>query len=137
MNCFRSALLGLGLLLAVSAAEAQEPKVQANIPFDFVVGNQVLPAGEYVVSPAGEMAVSIRSTAGDDTILTVVRGCAAAFPSEKSRLVFHSVGGRYFLSQVWASGYSRGRELPRSKAEALLAKSGAEAERYIAAKLIR
>ena len=39
-----SALLGLGMFLAVSATNAQEERVRANIPFDFVVGNKV--AGE-------------------------------------------------------------------------------------------
>jgi hypothetical protein len=42
MNRLRFGFLGLGLLLAVSAAQAQETRVKANIPFDFVVGNQVL-----------------------------------------------------------------------------------------------
>ena len=48
MKVMRSAFLGLGLLLAVSAAQAQEPRVKANIPFDFVVGDRVMPAGEYM-----------------------------------------------------------------------------------------
>ena len=38
MNRLRFGFLGLGLLLAVSAAQAQETRVKANIPFDFVVG---------------------------------------------------------------------------------------------------
>ena len=64
MKCLRSAFLGLGLLLAVSAAHAQESGVKANIPFDFVAGNQVLPAGEYLVTPEGSsgQVVLIRSS---------------------------------------------------------------------------
>jgi hypothetical protein len=53
MKVMRSAFLGLGFLLAVSAAQAQEPRVKANIPFDFVVGDRVMPAGEYQVSEMG------------------------------------------------------------------------------------
>ena len=50
MNRIRTALLGLGLFFVVSGVRAQENAVKANIPFDFVVGNKVLPAGEYMVT---------------------------------------------------------------------------------------
>jgi len=53
MKYMRSVLCGLGLLLAAAATPAQEARVKAQIPFDFVVGNQVLPAGEYLVVPEG------------------------------------------------------------------------------------
>ena len=49
MNRLRSAFFGLGLLLAASAVQAQDNGVKADIPFAFVVGNQMLPAGEYTV----------------------------------------------------------------------------------------
>jgi len=140
MNCFRSALLGFGLLLAVSAAQAQGPGVRANIPFDFVVGNQVLPAGEYVVAAegSGNTAISIRSTEGHGTILSIAQACVAASPSKDARLVFHALGGRYFLSQVWSTGYTSGRQLPRSKAETELAKNQDPAkELIVAAQLTR
>ena len=42
MKVMHSAFLGLGLLLAVSATQAQQPRVKANIPFDFVVGDRVM-----------------------------------------------------------------------------------------------
>ena len=55
MKLMRSAFLGLGLLLAVSAAQAQDAKVKADIPFDFVVGDRVMPAGEYISPPSAPM----------------------------------------------------------------------------------
>ena len=140
MNRFRSVLLGFGLLLAVSAAQAQGPGVRANIPFDFMVGNKVLPAGEYVVTTegSGNLAISIRSIAGHNTILSTVQACVSASPSKDARLVFHVLGGRYFLSQVWSTGYSSGRQLPRSKAETELAKNQDPArELIVAAQLTR
>ncbi len=67
MNRLRSAVCGLGLLLVVSAAQAQETGVKADIPFDFVVGNQRLPAGEYTVVNQGPVnqAILIRSDEGE------------------------------------------------------------------------
>src|SRR5262249_39242850 len=111
MKVMRSAFLGLGLLLAVSAAQAQEPRVKANIPFDFVVGDRVLPAGEYTVSQVTGEAIAILSEDRKANALTVTSACASADSSKSTRLVFHALGGRYFLSQIWVAGYSQGRQL--------------------------
>jgi len=125
MNRLRSAFLGLGLLLVVSGAQAQETRVKANIPFDFVVGNHVLPAGEYMVASEGatNQVLEIRSYDGKTGILSLTNSCSSSKPSGTSKLVFHRLAGRYFLSQVWAAGNSGGRELRKSRMEVQLAKN--------------
>ena len=140
MKLMRSAFLGLGLLLTVSAAQAQEPRVKANIPFDFVVGDRVMPAGEYMVIPTGStgLVIAISSETKPETALATTFACATSGPSKDTKLVFHSLAGRYFLSQVWVEGYSQGRELRRSKSEVQLAKNGnANQEFVVAANLKR
>lgn len=119
MNRIRTALLGLGLFFAVSGVQAQENGVKADIPFNFVVGNQVLPAGEYLVTPqgSGNQAILIRSTDSKNAAMIITSRCGSANPSRDTKLVFHTAGGRYFLWQVWAQGYVQGRELPKSSAE--------------------
>jgi hypothetical protein len=138
MKCLRSAFLGLGLLLTVSAAQAQETRVKANIPFDFVVRNQVLPAGEYMVvtTGSGNQAIVIRSDDGKQAILSLTQACSSSEPSDKTKLVFHSLAGRYFLSQIWMEGYSSGRQLPKSSTEVHLAKNNNPAEEFILAAVI-
>jgi hypothetical protein len=135
MNRLRFGFLGLGLLLAVSAAQAQETRVKANIPFDFAVGDKILPAGEYMVVTEGSsnQAIVIRSDDRKSAILSLTQACSSLNPSDKTKLVFHTLAGRYFLSQVWMQGYDRGRELPRSKAEVQLAKNHNPAEEFIVA----
>jgi hypothetical protein len=125
MNRIRTALLGLGLFFAISGVQAQDNGIKANVPFDFVVGNQVLPAGEYVVTAQGSanQAILIRSTDSKSAAMTITFSCASASPSKDTKLVFHTLGGRYFLSQVWAQGYSQGRELRKSSAEIEMAKN--------------
>ena len=140
MKLMRSAFLGLGLLLAVSAAQAQEPRVKANIPFDFVVEDRVMPAGEYIVGPAGgaSPAIVIRSEDGSDTRFALTFACGSSGPSKSTKLVFHALAGRYFLSQVWAEGYPQGRQLRMSKSETQLAKNGdASKELVLAANITR
>jgi hypothetical protein len=135
MNRMRTALLGLGLLFAVSGVQAQQNGVKANIPFDFVVGNQVLPAGEYVVAPQGatNQAILIRSTDNKNAVLSVTSSCSSGRPSTQTKLVFHTLGGRYFLSQIWAQGYDQGRELRKSSAEVEMAKNHQPAGEFILA----
>ena len=135
MKVMRPAFLGLGLLLAVSAAQAQEPRVKANIPFDFVVGDRVMPAGEYQVDKIDESghAIAILSEDRKANALVVTSACATSGPSKSSKLVFHAISGRYFLSQVWTEGYSQGRQLRESKAEIELAKNGAASKDLVLA----
>ncbi len=140
MNRLRSAVCGLGLLLVVSAAQAQETGVKADIPFDFVVGNQRLPAGEYTVVNQGPVnqAILIRSDEGKTAIFALTQSCSSFNPSAKTKLVFHTMAGRYFLYQIWTQGNSSGRQLPKSKAEVELAKnSDATGEFVLAARLTR
>jgi len=133
MKVMRSAFLGLGLLLAVSAAQAQEPRLKANIPFDFVVGDRVLPAGEYQVSAMGASGQAIAILSEKATAFMVTSACVSSGPSKSSKLVFHAMGGRYFLSQVWTEGYSQGRQLRESKAQIELAKNGTTSKDLILA----
>ena len=100
--------------------------MKANIPFDFVVGDSVLPAGEYVVSQFGQSnaAISILKEDRKAEVLILTSACTSSGPSKSSKLVFHAIGGRYFLSQVWTEGYDQGRQLRESKAEIELAKNG-------------
>jgi len=139
MKYMRSVLCGLGLLLAAAATPAQEARVKAQIPFDFVVGNQVLPAGEYTVMTEGgaQQAVWIRSNQSKAAAVSIAFSCAASGNGEASKLVFHSLGGRYFLSEIWAQGYDQGRQLPKSGMEVQLAKNNSTAVFSLAANVMR
>jgi hypothetical protein len=125
MNRLRSAFLGLGLLIVVSSAQAQETRVRADIPFDFIVGNQVLSAGEYMVASEGatNQVIVIRSNDRKTAVLALTNSCWSSKPSDTTKLVFHHLAGRYFLSQIWAAGNNGGRQLPASRFEVQLAKN--------------
>ena len=133
MKLMRSAFLALGFLLAVSAAQAQDARVKANIPFDFVVGDRVMPAGEYIVAPAGSLGQAITISSGDRADVSLTFPCASSGPSKSTKLVFHALAGRYFLSQVWVEGYAQGRQLRMSKSEIQLAKNGDERKDFVLA----
>jgi hypothetical protein len=135
MNRLRFGFLSLGLLLAVSAAQAQDMRVKANIPFDFAVGKQILPAGEYTLATEGSSsdAVVIRSDDSKSAILSLTHACSSSRRSDKTKLVFHTLAGRYFLSEIWTEGNERGRQLPKSKMEVQLAKNGDPSGEFVLA----
>ena len=116
------ALLGLGLLFATASAYAQTAALKANIPFNFVVAAKSLPAGEYTIQSLSmhERVLTIRG-ADKSANMIMVSSCESAKPSDKTKLVFHRYGDRYFLSQIWTAGNSSGAELPQSPREAEVA----------------
>ena len=105
----------LGLILALSAVpgHAQDgAKVKATIPFNFVVGNRELKAGDYVIeSLLANNALQFRSEDGDVQQIAFTVPIKTNRTGNHERLLFHHDGDQYFLSQVWLSGDENGREL--------------------------
>ena len=72
-NLLRTSIVAV---LAATAAFAQNStRLQANVPFDFIVGNQALPAGQYTVDrgPADGI-VMIRSADGKNASMVLAPG---------------------------------------------------------------
>ena len=108
--------------LAVAAQAQTNSRIAlvANIPFQFSIGNQTLPAGEYTVRSISDdystVVLRIESRDGRTHALLVtftVEGKA----QNRSRLVFHRYGNQYFLAQAWVDGDSAGLEAQKSSAE--------------------
>lgn len=132
MKTLRYALSVLALFLVASAVNAQQTAVSATIPFNFVVGDRSYPAGDYVLQSNGPV---LRVTDGDKMLLDTImsNSCEQVLPSKDTKLVFHSMGGYYFLEQIWVAGRTSGRELPKSHTETRLAKNHAESDAVIVA----
>jgi hypothetical protein len=111
-------MLALAFVAAAQMARAQQPVV-ANIPFAFTVGKMTLPAGEYRVEKwiKGDGALLIQRTDGGAATFAGSIATDSNEPQIQTKLVFHHYGDRYFLSQVWVEGSSRGRQIPKSKQE--------------------
>lgn len=128
------ALLSLLLSLAALSARAQSTSsVVITIPFDFKVAGKTLPAGDYIVrrsTQASAEGLLIRRTNSRASAFILTKPVQAGAKQEDSKLVFNRYGNQYFLSQVWTSGRSFGRELFKSRQERSLeremARNGAE-----------
>ncbi len=127
------AVLVVGALALVgSAASAQAPVSTVKVPFQFIVGDTVLPAGLYSVTTIGEglNMLCVRSEDGKSVATAIVN---LADPSKLSntKFEFNKVGGQYFLSSVSRPGVpSQVVPLPSERVDAVLAKlNGTKAPR--------
>ena len=138
MKILRAVVCTLGLLLSVSAAHAQSFALSADVPFDFIVGKQVYPAGNYQLRSLNspESAIIIRNTDDSSSSITLTQSCLKTSPAEKTVLMFHRLGNEYFLDQVWVAGRESGRRFFRSPIETQMARNYNDREAVIVAALI-
>ena len=108
------ALFSVASLVSISQVMAQDHAVQATIPFDFAAGNEVLPAGTYIIATGSANTVIIRSHDKPAVVTTVLRDPRE---SKQQELVFERLGDRYFLSEVRCQSAGMSLELPPSKLE--------------------
>jgi hypothetical protein len=107
----------LGLMLVLSAVPGRADdtkKIKITIPFDFLVGNKQLKAGDYVVQSWGtsaDGALLFRSEDGSARQIVFARPVETNKTGNHERLVFHRYGGERFVAQVWFMGNAEGYEL--------------------------
>ena len=114
----------LSLVLAAGSAFAQD-EVRANVPFDFVANRATVPAGTYSITrldmTSNIVVIHSLNKKANLMVGTMKRGSQKT--CDKTKLVFHRYGNRYFLSQIWVQGSSYLRELPKGKLEAEIARN--------------
>jgi hypothetical protein len=135
MKNIRFVLLALTVILMARATQAQETKLRASVPFDFVVGDRVYPLGEYYLQSLAhnDAVIRIGNTQEPAAGHVSSNACTGITPSTKTKLVFHRIGDNYFLYQVWIEGNLSGREFPRSPMEVQLAKNHVQPELVVVA----
>ena len=95
--------MALGAALAIlgfaGVAHAQE-KVIANIPFDFVVGSERLPAGRYTISETEDPGLLlVQDTTHRHAMFVITIGAIADKPAGPE-LIFEHAGADYFLTTI-------------------------------------
>jgi hypothetical protein len=110
---------------AVSVGQAQGPQLQADVPFQFVVGHKTLPAGTYLVDPSvSSKVLSIQSADRREKWMALATYAVAKDYQRESKLVFHRYGDRYFLAGVRTLGTNWGWEIPPTSQERELRAKG-------------
>lgn len=119
----------LSLLLVAGSAIAQTVHVRGNIPFNFAIGSKTFPAGTYDIGSIDSGTGKILLLQARDSNASMMLNSNASQnlePADKTKLVFNQYGSRYFLSQIWVAGETRGHQLPKSSREKELARDLAQ-----------
>jgi len=132
MKYFRSMLFAAAVLALGTAAHAQQTLIHTTVPFNFMVGDKLYPAGDYAIekTAVASSVLLVYNRDRQDPILIAPHRCSTGGAvNEKPKLVFDQMSGTYFLRQIWIANDTSGFELHRSNAEARLALNAAPPER--------
>jgi hypothetical protein len=99
------ALFTFATLAATNGLLAQEPSAKANIPFNFTVGENSMPAGEYTISLTSDHVVKIQS-ADKRQVNLALASKSYQDPGAKGQLAFDKVGDYYFLRRISSPTWS-------------------------------
>ena len=137
----RATLMAAVMLMVLTGlATAQlgtKDQIRAQVPFEFMVANRMVPAGMYIVqlTEPGTKMLTINNRDAKVAVLS------RAFQDENKTtlsapiLVFNKYGNQYFLREIKLEDRTIYR-LPRSNSEAeLLARNGPAAQESVVASL--
>jgi hypothetical protein len=117
-------ILAAGLFAATLTASlhAQTMNLQANIPFDFQIGNNMFPSGEYSIRhSAGVLFVQQTAGSHKSGMFLTVGEDRPAGSSASGTLLFNRYGSTYYLSKVWPEGSREAQATPKTAREKELA----------------
>lgn len=121
---FASLLLSVLMLGSALYAQRTERVIKANIPFDFVVGNEIFPAGQYSVVLVGPVLLELRDSQGRALTNVLTQSVRTLAAPDRPKLRFDNLGGQNVLTQVWQAGYESGRQVLRSKPASVAVRRG-------------
>jgi hypothetical protein len=134
---FLSFLLLPVFALTIFAGKASAQIVgdlDADIPFQFHVGNKELPAGKYrihVQDDSDLTIMEITSVDGSSFALFQVQESDANAAPAKSELIFNKYGDDYFLSKLFDEGNPSGSKVIESRYEKQISRGAVVAQEHV------
>lgn len=104
--------------------------MKVTVPFNFVVENDRMQAGEYTIQRVANGQLRIQSNSNNNNNDRRTAVTFLAIPKEgkttpeKAHFIFHCYGGDYFLATIWTPGLETGWEVLQGKLETELARKG-------------
>jgi len=125
MNRKLAIVAGLFVAMGPGLLAQEIVAMHANIPFDFRVGDKLVPSGTYLIQANGT-AITLREEDGRVvavSFMTIPESRLA--PLADGKLVFNRYGNDYFLASIWTPDSKEGRSLPQTRQEREVARRGA------------
>ncbi|MGB8985816.1 MAG: hypothetical protein WCC37_04210 [Candidatus Sulfotelmatobacter sp.] len=111
--------------------------LEADIPFQFHVGNTKLPPGKYTIRMLDDSELKIMEISSADesvSALFEVRSAQAKSTPGKSELIFDKYGHRYFLERLFDESDPNGSAVVKSGYEKGMAEAASEGEEHVPAR---
>jgi len=111
--------------------------LDANIPFQFYVGNTKLPAGEYriqVLDNSDLTIMEISRVDGSASALFQIRDAETSSEPTKNELIFNKYGNRYFLAKLFDEGNPSGSQVSESGYEKRISQQTMEGQEHVPAR---
>jgi hypothetical protein len=115
-------MLVLGTVVPAMAQYSGPMKV--TVPFNFVVENDRMSAGDYTIERVANGRLRIQSNDGRTAATFLAMPKQGKVAPEKAHFIFHRYGSEYFLATIWTPGLETGWEVLQGKPEAELARKG-------------
>ena len=108
---------------AVVPAMAQySGPIKVTVPFNFVVENARMHAGDYTIQRVANGSLRIQSDDGRTTATFLALPKQGKAAPEQAHFIFHRYGNEYFLATIRTPGLEVGWELLQGKLEMELAR---------------
>jgi hypothetical protein len=121
----------VGFLATVASCGlyAQTINMRANIPFDFRMGEALMPAGEYFISHANGVLTLQERQGGNAAAVVLTSGTERREHSDKGVLQFNQYGNAYFLGEISTPDSNTARIVSKTPREKELARRSGPAQR--------
>ena len=107
-----AAAVALLLLITPAVSQVAESRWTANIPFDFVVADNQLPAGHYLIKCNVQIRrITVINTETQQKASMFTRDVQKLAAGEDTALIFQREEGRHVLHQIWGANESRGHDV--------------------------
>ena len=118
------------VFVGVAPLQAQSTNVsgasRVNVPFQFNVGHEKFPAGDYLIAPVLDSSIRIQNISGGKAAVVLTNWTSGGDGVQGPKLVFNTYGDRHFLSQLWLHRSDIGRQLFVSAEEIEVARTVAQ-----------
>lgn len=91
------------VFLVFAGAACAQQAIKANVPFEFSVGKQTFPAGEYRVTPMGAGFLAVQGDRNNPAIFVLAQPMTS-IKTFSPKLRFKVENGQHVLSEVWSEG---------------------------------
>jgi hypothetical protein len=119
---------GILLLAGVQNASAQiTGPVEFTTSFPFTVGNAMVPAGSYTITPDDTDPQILELTGAHGSVFFQTDYAEARQTPSKTEVVFKRYGDRYVLKNIWVVGSTSGAETTAVEGERHVLKRGGSA----------